>query len=308
MLDSNIWIFYIPNDYWRISSGAMSSCGDHRQKLSMAGCSPMRSWPGWRRVSMAFERQQSAAASLTLSCPGLSAPGLSDATGQYRLLSGLRLVSEPIRNRTCHRGTEPDTTHTQKQPPSTPYWASDGASWGQGQRPGWPLISRHVWTRPRTKRGPRQLIIICGVMKEGKRAPDCCMQLFQCGFSVFCWHGDLVSGCRTTGSSPKNSLPSPRCAALVPGLFVGDQEGGITPGMIPYYWACLPFRLALLLLAGSGLILLPVLPPLSWSLWCPHTLTTTSQQFTLCPFKSWRHCVGFGAKVRCNTVDDTAAL
>lgn len=68
---------------------------------------------------MAFERQQSAAASLTLSCPGLSAPGLSDATGQYRLLSGLQLASEPIKNRTCHRGTEPwpDTTHIHYPPP-----------------------------------------------------------------------------------------------------------------------------------------------------------------------------------------------
>lgn len=68
---------------------------------------------------MAFERQQSAAASLTLSCPGLSVPGLSDTAGQYRLLSGLRLASEPIRNRTCHRGTEPwpDATHIQQRHP-----------------------------------------------------------------------------------------------------------------------------------------------------------------------------------------------
>lgn len=77
---------------------------------------------------------------------------------------------------------------------------------------------------------------------------------------------------------PWNTVPSPRCAALVPGLFVRGQEGGITPGMIPYYWAFQPFRLGLVLLAGSGFILLPVLPPLSWSLWCPHTLTTRLQQ------------------------------
>lgn len=61
---------------------------------------------------------------------------------------------------------------------------------------------------------------------------------------------------------PWNTLPSPRCAALVSGLFVVGQEGGITPGMIPYYWACQAFRLGLVLLAGSGFILLPVLPPL----------------------------------------------
>ncbi|KAK9519403.1 hypothetical protein VZT92_022137 [Zoarces viviparus] len=68
---------------------------------------------------MVFGRQQSAAASLTPSCPGLSAPGLSAATGQYRLLSGLQLACEPIRNRTCHGGTEswPDTTRI--QPPFT---------------------------------------------------------------------------------------------------------------------------------------------------------------------------------------------
>lgn len=194
----------------------MSSSGDHRQKSSMAGCSPMRSWAGWRRVSMAFERQQSAAASLTLSWPGLSAPGLSDATGQYRLLSGLRLASEPIRNRTCHRGTEPDTTHIQKQPPSTPYWASKGAARGQGQRPGWPLISRHVWTRTRTKRGPRQLIIICGVMKEGKRAPDCCMQLFQCGFSVY--FVGMATWSVTVGPPdlPQNPPPLPQMYSSCP--------------------------------------------------------------------------------------------
>lgn len=69
---------------------------------------------------MAFERQQSAAASLTLSCPGLSALGLSDAAGQCPLLSGLHLASEPIRNRTCHGATEPrpDTTHIQQHSPS----------------------------------------------------------------------------------------------------------------------------------------------------------------------------------------------
>ena len=70
---------------------------------------------------MAFERRQSAADSLTLSCPGLSAPGLSDAAGQYRLLSGLQLASEPIRNWTCRGETDhwPDTTHIHQHPPLT---------------------------------------------------------------------------------------------------------------------------------------------------------------------------------------------
>ncbi|TNN84086.1 hypothetical protein EYF80_005692 [Liparis tanakae] len=56
----------------------------------------------------------------------------ADATGQYRLLSGLQLAYEPIRNRTCHGGTEswPDTTHIQPPPPL--YWASEGAASCQG--------------------------------------------------------------------------------------------------------------------------------------------------------------------------------
>lgn len=152
----------------------------------------MQSWPQWRRISMAFERQQSAAASLTLSCPGLSAPSLSDAAGQYRPLSGLQLASEPIRNRTCHRGTEPwpDTTHIQQRPPSLYYWASKGAIRGQGQRPGWPMISRHVWTRPHTMRGPRHLIRIWRRWKRARGLPtvagSClCVYMYVVGMATW---------------------------------------------------------------------------------------------------------------------------
>ncbi|CAJ1060734.1 Hypothetical predicted protein [Xyrichtys novacula] len=98
----------------------MSPTGDHHSTSApMVGCPPSRAGC-FRRVSMAFERHRSAAASLTLRCPGLSAPGLSDTGGQYRLPSGLRMASEPIMNRTCHRGTEPRpyTTHSQQTPPS----------------------------------------------------------------------------------------------------------------------------------------------------------------------------------------------
>lgn len=52
-----------------------------------------------------------------------------------------------------------------------------GAARGQGQLPGWPLMSHHVWTCPRTKHTRRDSLEYVG-MKEGKRAPDCFKQLF----------------------------------------------------------------------------------------------------------------------------------
>lgn len=121
----------------------------------------MQPWLQWRRVSVPFERQQSAVASLTLSCPSLSALGLSDAAGQYRPVSGLRLLSEPIRNRTCHRRTEPwlDTTHIQWLPSNR---ATEKVARGPGQWPGWPLIFRHVWTHRHTIHSPTWLIRIWG--------------------------------------------------------------------------------------------------------------------------------------------------
>lgn len=98
-------------------------------------------------------------------------------------------------------------------------------------------------------------------MKEGKRAEDCCKQLLVSVY-VHGWHGDLVSGCWTTGPSldPHFHLLPQMCSS---GLFVGGQEGGITPGMIRYYWARLPFSSSLVLLAGPVFILLPVMPPLN---------------------------------------------
>lgn len=117
--------------------------------------------------------------------------------------------------------------------------------------------------------------------------------LFLSARWLLAWRpGQRLPDHRTSPGHPTLASP-PRCGALVLGLFVGGQEGGITPGMIPYYWACLPFRLGLLLLAGSGFILLPVLPPQSWSLWCPHTLTTTSQLFAC---RNRMYCVGFGVR------------
>lgn len=59
-------------------------------------------------------------------CPGHSALGLSAQTGQYRLLLGLRLASELIRNRTCHQGTEPWLVATHVQHPT----ASPNPLWG----------------------------------------------------------------------------------------------------------------------------------------------------------------------------------
>lgn len=160
-----------------------------------------------RRVSMASERQRRTADSLTLPCPGLSALGLSDQTGQYRLLSGLQLASEPIRNRTCHRGTKRGLTPpTSSAPP--PSWASEGAARGQGQRLGWPLLSRHVWTRPHTKQGPGRMIRIWGRRKRARGLRT--VAVFLC-LHVCCWHGDLARDRRTTGP-PQKGPPSPRCA------------------------------------------------------------------------------------------------
>lgn len=72
---------------------------------------------------------------------------------------------------------------------------------GQGQRPRWPLISRHVWTRPHTMHGLKLVIRICGDKggQEGSKLLQAsCLHLCVC-----CWHGDLVSGPQTTGPSLK---------------------------------------------------------------------------------------------------------
>lgn len=121
-------------------------------------------------------------------------------------------------------------------------------------------------------------------MKEGKRAPDCCRVVCRSVCMHVRWHDNLVSSCWTTGPSLKAPHLLPQMCSPCPRSHCWGQEGGITPGMILYYRAGLPFRLGLVLLAGSGLILLPVLPPLSWSLWYPHTLTTRLQQFTFSTF------------------------
>lgn len=66
----------------------------------------------------------------------------------------------------------------------------------------------------------------------------------------WCWYGDLVSDCRTTGPFLMPSSPSPKRATPKAGLFVEAGGGGITPGMIPYYWAGPPFTSGLVLLVG----------------------------------------------------------
>lgn len=153
-----------------------------------------------------------------------------------------------------------------------------GGHRGQGQRPRWPLISRHVWTRPHTMRGLKLVIRICG--DEGGQEGSELLFASVCMLLAW-WPGQWTSDHRTFAETP--SLPPPDVQLLSQVSLLQGQEGGITPGMIPYYWACLPFRLGLVLLAGFGLILLVVLPPVSWSLWCPHTLTTRLQQFPVYP-------------------------
>lgn len=192
-----------------------------------------------------------------------------------------RPASEPIRNRTSHRGTATwsDPNEIQQHPSYWPVW---GGHRGQGQRPRWPLISRHVWTRLHTMRGLKLVIRICGDKggREGSKLLQAELFASVCMLLAW-WPGQWTSDHRTFAETP--SLPPPDVQLLSRVSLLQGQEGGITPGMIPYYWACLPFRLGLVLLAGFGLILLVVLPPVSWSLWCPHTLTTRLQQFPVYP-------------------------
>lgn len=138
-----------------------------------------------------------------------------------------RPASEPIRNRASHRGTATwsDPNEIQQHPSYWPIW---GGHRGQGQRPRWPLISRHVWTRPHTMRGLKLVIRICG--DEGGQEGSELLQASCLHLCVCCWHGDLVSGPQTTGPSlkPPPYLPlltSPWCAALVSGLFVAGPGG-----------------------------------------------------------------------------------
>lgn len=79
-----------------------------------------------------------------------------------------------------------------------------GAARGQGQLPGWPLMSHHVWTCPRTKHTPKRLIRICRDERGQEGSGLFQAVICQCVcVRVWCWHGDLVSDCRTTGPSLK---------------------------------------------------------------------------------------------------------
>lgn len=86
---------------------------------------------------MAFERQPSAAASLTLFCPLVfQRQGFQTQLDNTDWSPASDWPSEPIRNRTCRRRTEPwlDTTHIQQFNPSA--GPLKGAARGQGQWPG----------------------------------------------------------------------------------------------------------------------------------------------------------------------------
>lgn len=179
--------------------------------------------PGWtlapaerRRVSMASERQRRTADSLTLSCPGLSVLGLSDQTGQYRLLSGLQLASEPIRNRTCTEGPSMAWHHPHPAPPLPgPRRGLLGAKVS-----GWadlcsPAMFGHVHTQNKAQGGwleyggDERGQEGCGLLQSS------CVCMYVVGMAI--WP-------ETAGPPdlPRKALPPPDVhAALVSGLFVG---------------------------------------------------------------------------------------
>lgn len=72
------------------------------------------------------------------------------------------------------------------------------------------MISRHVWTRPHTMWGPRQMIQIWGRGGQGGvdergQGGSGLLQAVACVYLCTCWHGDLVrdwSGHRTSPESP----------------------------------------------------------------------------------------------------------
>lgn len=257
-----------------------------------------QSCPEWRRVSMAFERRWSAVASLTSPHPGLLEAGFSDATGQYRLASGLWLASEPIRNWTCHRGEEPrcDTTRNPKRFLSGAKVSGQDDLWS-------PAMFEHVNAQSVAQ---RDWLEYWG----WKRARGLRTGSNSCWW--VCMHSVGMATWSAAVRPPDlhwNPLPFPRCASLVQCLIVGGQGKGITPGMILYYRAGLPLRLSLLLLPVLCFPLLSVSPQLSCSLWCPHTLTSRLQQFTFSSFdKNWMDCVRIGEKETDWTKDVASAV
>lgn len=262
-------------------------------------------WTEWRRVSMAFERQQSAAASLTLSCPGLSAPGLSDTNAQYRRLPGHRLASEPIRNRTCHRGTEPwpDTTHIQQHPPPTPRRASEGAK-VSGQADLWsPAMFGHVHTQCEAQGSWLEY----GGMKEGRPTPDCCSSGFcVCVCMLLAWRpGQWLLDHRTFPETPS---PPPDVQLLSQVSLLGARREELHRG-----WSRITGPACLsgwAYFCWLGLVLSSSQCRLHWAdpfdvliHWPPHR---NNSHFVTS--KSWRHCVGFGAKIICSTEDEITAV
>lgn len=159
-------------------------------------------------------------------------------------------------------------------PPSTPHWACEVSAWDDLWSPAMfghvhaqSVTLEYAWTGRRA-RGLRTVASV-----------SMCIYLW-------CWHGDLVSDCRTTGPSP------PHVCSLVRDLIVWRPGGGITPGMIPYYWAGPPFRSLWVLLVCSGFSPPPWVAPLSPALWCPHRLTTTP--------RSTRNSLTLTAHFNCN--------
>lgn len=165
---------------------------------------------------MVFERRRPAAASLTLSCPGLSPIDLSEAAGQYQPACPAsdwplsRLGTGPAAAGQSSGSTPPTSSKERgcSEPRSTARVTSD--------LPPCLDTSMHKGVAQR-----RSLEYVA--MKGGKTAADCSKQLVVSVY-VRGRHGDLVSDCRTTGPSldPHSHLLPQMCSS---GLFVGGPGG-----------------------------------------------------------------------------------
>lgn len=96
---------------------------------------------------------------------------------------------------------------------------------GQGQWPRRPMISHHAWTRPHTMPGLRLLIRICGDERgqKGSKLLQAVVCMCVCVLLAW-WCGQSPSDHRTFAEALPPP-PSPRCAALVSGLFVAGPGG-----------------------------------------------------------------------------------
>lgn len=266
-------------------------------------------WPEWSRVSMAFERQQSAADSLTRPAPAFQRWAFQTKLDNTDCSPASdwplsRLGTGPATEGLSH-GLTPPTSNT--PPPPKPLTGPLKGLLGakvSGQVDLWPpAMFGHVHTQCEAQgrwlqyggwwKRPRGLRTVAGS----------CLCEFVC--MLLAWRpGQRLSDHRTSPENP--SLP-PDVQPLYQVSLLGARREELHQGWSRITGpACLSgwayFCWLGLVLSSSQCCHHRADPFDVLIHWPPHRNTSH-----VVLSKNWRHCVGFGAEVICNTEDETTA-